>query len=783
MPFPPDPVSPSEAHGLARRSSRVRFSIPPPSLASTPHEQQLSAPPSSAADSDHVAPELNVRNEAPEPPAAHTAPPRRIREKPPEWHFPVYHNNYPSDRPAGQAPTNDTSNAPRKGSDDSDATLAASDDETKDMTYSSYRHPYDIKPPTEAYDSTNPFANVDQDLSRRGREYIPGADTKDWDEELGQEATSVAQRRPGLLGNLLQLYQLDSQDSPEDGGVRTDGLRARHGPFGSPSQEKRPWGVRRIDSLVGEDDQFIDPDDPLITGARKDDAAEDEDLETRMLRAMNYKARRKERQRVKIEFNATSMANRQTFLTELAHTLMIFGAPSHRIESQLLSAARILEVDAEFIHIPGVIICSFGDSETRTTDTNFIKCSGRLSLGALHQVHQIYRQVVHDEISAKDATQLMDDLRHASPVYGSLVRCALAFAISALICPLAFGGSFVDMWIAGLGSVVLCLMQISTAAQSTLYQNVFEVSVTIVISLLARGLSSIKGQIFCYTAISSAGIVCILPGYLILTSSLELASKNVVCGSVKMVYALIYTLFLGFGLQIGSDLYLLFDRHARDDLTISISSNVNTFTLNGKYWPDNNSTMGNNTHFFHLDGPTSFTFTNILPVAHDHIVVGCYRPPEFPWYLQSFPWWTQFIIVPLFSTLSSLGNLQPVFSMDLPVMIIISCCSYAANKTANHFIFQRSDIVSAIGAFVVGLMGNIYSRKAGGTAFTVMVTGVLFLVPSGLSQAGGITAQGDGIEIGNAMVEVTIGITVGLFMSQAVVYMFGSKKNAAIFSF
>lgn len=54
---------------------------------------------------------------------------------------------------------------------------------------------------------------------------------------------------------------------------------------------------------------------------------------------------------------------------------------------------------------------------------------------------------------------------------------------------------------------------------------------------------------------------------------------------------------------------------------------------------------------------------------------------------------------------------------------------------------------------------------------------------SGLSQAGGITAQGDGIEIGAAMIEVTIGITVGLFMSQTLVYMFGRRKNAAIFSF
>ena len=68
---------------------------------------------------------------------------------------------------------------------------------------------------------------------------------------------------------------------------------------------------------------------------------------------------------------------------------MTFGAPSHRIESQLIAAARILEVEAEFIHFPGVIICSFGDQELGTSETHFLKCGGRLSLGALHKVHQI----------------------------------------------------------------------------------------------------------------------------------------------------------------------------------------------------------------------------------------------------------------------------------------------------------------------------------------------------------------------------------------------------------
>ncbi|KAI0375696.1 DUF1212-domain-containing protein [Pilatotrama ljubarskyi] len=581
----------------------------------------------------------------------------------------------------------------------------------------------------------------------------------------------------------MDLYAND-QDARESGSNngRSNLYRrvGRQNSFDSAATTSTRGDLHRFDSYASNSSQVIDPDDPTVTGERKNTLDDPEDIEKACMKQMNYKARRKLRQRIRIEFNITSVINRQKFLMRLAKALMTFGAPSHRIESQLLSAARILEVDAEFIHIPGVIICSFGDQETKTSEMHFVKCGGRLSLGSLHEVHQIYRQVVHDEISARKATVKLEALLAAKPLYGSFTRCTLAFCLSGLICVLAFGGSFVDMWIAGIGASFLCLMQICVATKSQLYANVFEISVTIVISFAARGLSSIRSQIFCYTAISSSGIVGILPGYLILSSSLELASKNIVCGSVKMVYALIYTLFLGFGLQIGSDLYLLFDQGARHDLAALAARMMTTAAITGTFVSDN-GTFANINHGQPLEG--TFTFVSGAPYIREHIIDGCYRPPTFPWYLQPFPWWTQFIIVPIFSIMSSLANLQPLWTVELVVMVVISCVSYAANKVANHFIFNRSDVVSAIGAFAVGLLGNIYSRKMGGTAFTSMVTGVLFLVPSGLSQAGGITAQGNGIDIGGAMIAVTIGITVGLFMSQALVYMFGSRKNAAIFSF
>jgi hypothetical protein len=168
---------------------------------------------------------------------------------------------------------------------------------------------------------------------------------------------------------------------------------------------------------------------------------------------------------------------------------------------------------------------------------------------------------------------------------------------------------------------------------------------------------------------------------------------------------------------------LLLDHTSRaklEALAFNLSTSV---AVAGSWMSDNTSTNAG----IPLAG--TFTFTHSIPLSDRSIFGGCYRPRAFPWYLQPFPFWTEFIIVPVFSILSSLANLQPIKSKQLPVMVVISCASYASNKVANHFIFNRSDIVSAIGAFTVGLLGNIYSRKMGGTAFTSMVTGVLFLVP------------------------------------------------------
>lgn len=50
--------------------------------------------------------------------------------------------------------------------------------------------------------------------------------------------------------------------------------------------------------------------------------------------------------------------------------------------------------------------------------------------------------------------------------------------------------------------------------------------------------------------------VMILPGYVLLTATLELASKVMVPGSIRLVFGVLLSLFLGTGISLGSKLYV-----------------------------------------------------------------------------------------------------------------------------------------------------------------------------------------------------------------------------------
>ena len=115
------------------------------------------------------------------------------------------------------------------------------------------------------------------------------------------------------------------------------------------------------------------------------------------------------------------------------------------------------------------------------------------------------------------------------------------------------------------------------------------ITVATIFSFICAALSSTS--LFCYSAIASGSVVLILPvslpflsaltsltfhsqGFIVLCGSLELSSRNIVSGAVRVCFACIYSLFLGFGLAIGATAYSKLTNHSlagSDDLTCGLS--------------------------------------------------------------------------------------------------------------------------------------------------------------------------------------------------------------------
>lgn len=259
---------------------------------------------------------------------------------------------------------------------------------------------------------------------------------------------------------------------------------------------------------------------------------------------------------------------------------MEYGAPTHRLEAYMAMSARVLAIQGQFLYLPGTMIISFDDPQTHTTEVKIVRVPQGIDLGKLRDIHEIYKLVVHDLISVDDAMYRLDHIVNKKAKFNRPTRVMLYGLAAVTVGPFAFNARWIDLPIAFVMGCILGVMQLYLAPTSDLYANVFEISASLLMAFLGRMFGSIKyhgEHLFCFSALAQSSIALILPGYMVLCGSLELQSHNMIAGSVRMVYAMIYTLFLGYGVTIGAVLYGLMDKNAVSDTTCSnpLDSNWN----------------------------------------------------------------------------------------------------------------------------------------------------------------------------------------------------------------
>lgn len=177
-------------------------------------------------------------------------------------------------------------------------------------------------------------------------------------------------------------------------------------------------------------------------------------------------------------------------------------------------SARVLEIDGQFLYIPGCMLVSFDDSTTHTTEVKLVRSAQGVDLGKLRDTHEIYKEVVHDLIGVEEATQRLDEVLKRGQKYNTWLVVVMYGFASACVGPFAFGARLIDLPIAFILGCLLGILQLIVAPKSELYSNIFEISAAVLTSFLARAFGSVRGGgLFCFSALAQSAIALILPGY------------------------------------------------------------------------------------------------------------------------------------------------------------------------------------------------------------------------------------------------------------------------------
>ncbi|KAI6103817.1 hypothetical protein EDD16DRAFT_1640690 [Pisolithus croceorrhizus] len=455
---------------------------------------------------------------------------------------------------------------------------------------------------------------------------------------------------------------------------------------------------------------------------------EEQERKRQSRREKREKEKEKRQKRKKAEVwitrHVAAILQRQEFILKLARAMMMFGGPSHRFVAQIQSTGRVLDVDLSCMYLPDVMLISFEDRATGTSNVKFIRQESALNLEKLGEAHVLYWNVIHDNMSVSQASAALDVLMRKKPLYNFGQLVLIGGMCSASICSVSFSGSFIDCLVsAPLGGLLVAIQLLSP--RNELYGNVFEITISTLMSFLSAVLASTKH--FCYPAVTSSSVVLILPGFIVLCGSLEICSRSLVAGAVRLCFALMYSLFLGFGLGIGAQLYV---------------------SLVGKQ----------------IVGPEDYTCLD----SHD---------PLGPWWQQTPSLWWAFLTVPMYSLFLSMRLMAPWWKRELLFSIVVSSMGWVTNHFTSLKFPNQGDISAAVGAFVVGFITGILFQVPSGLGSSGLLNFVY-------DQASGSSSSYEsGFQTALQLISVAIGLTVGLGISLVVVHPIQSRRRAGgIFS-
>lgn len=241
---------------------------------------------------------------------------------------------------------------------------------------------------------------------------------------------------------------------------------------------------------------------------------------------------------------------RARFLIELGRALGTFGVASHRLEEALSDAAHAMGLRAQVFATPTSVFLSTEIQGKRETMLSRVDPGGA-DLAKLVALDEILLRVIEHRLTPAKATRLVKRVVLRRPRYPAGLH-VIGFAVSAFCVARFFGGGWREMLVAALTGLAVGHLAVS-ASRYRHAARLLEFAAGALAAVVASFATSVLGPISIELTVIS-GLIVLMPGMTITTAMAELATRNLVSGTARLVGAITVILSIGFGVAAGNAL-------------------------------------------------------------------------------------------------------------------------------------------------------------------------------------------------------------------------------------
>jgi uncharacterized membrane protein YjjP (DUF1212 family) len=236
------------------------------------------------------------------------------------------------------------------------------------------------------------------------------------------------------------------------------------------------------------------------------------------------------------------------FVLKLGRGLHSYGYPAHRLEDALVSVSERLGLEAHLFSMPTALFASFGNDQGQQTFQIRVE-PGSTDLEKLAQLDEVASAVAHGRLSPEAGSLRIEEIEAAAPLYGPVVT-TLAFAVASGAASRFFDSGVHELAAASFIGLLTGLLALAASKRRGI-ARVFEPTAAIVAAFVATAAARYVPPTSFYVA-TVAGLIVLVPGFPLTVALTELATRNLMSGTARLMGAAGTFLAIGFGVAFGT---------------------------------------------------------------------------------------------------------------------------------------------------------------------------------------------------------------------------------------